>query len=374
VVGEEGRVPDERPNQIDRSFQRSLLLWMRDKYPSMAYEVPKSLDGNDPRFYFNLFYLQEHGLCETLTQESLDGKISWGGAKITAKGLDFLESDGVIDKKATPAGATMTTPTDGEWMSAYEARQFLQPHADAASAICRRAHAGLVKARAKWFIGFDEQQTDVEVPRQFWWAEGGDALEQNWVSGDFETWIKTIVDRGRREGRHQAFGVTFRRQDIEQMRPAITANPTVAPLMARRPAARTVFIGHGGQSSEWLKLEKFLRHRLGLSPIEFNSTSAAGVATTERLMEMLARADFAFLILTGEDEQGTGEFHPRLNVVHEAGLFQGKLGFKKAIILLEGGCEKFSNVHGLSHIQFPKGKIDAAFEDVRGVLEREGLI
>jgi hypothetical protein len=176
VIGGEGRVPDELPRQIDRSFQRSLLLWMRDKYPSMAYEVPKSLDGNDRRFYFNLFYLQEHGLCEALTQESLDGKISWGGAKITAKGLDFLENDGVIDKKATQAGATMTTPTDREWMSAYEARQFLQPHADAASAICRRAHAGLVKARAKVFIGFDEEQTDVEVPRHFWWAEGGPAL------------------------------------------------------------------------------------------------------------------------------------------------------------------------------------------------------
>jgi hypothetical protein len=94
VIGEEGRVPDELPSQIDRSFQRSLLLWMRDKYPSMAHDVPKSLDGNDRLFYFNLLYLQEHGLCEALTQESLDGKFSWGGAKITAKGVDFLENDG----------------------------------------------------------------------------------------------------------------------------------------------------------------------------------------------------------------------------------------------------------------------------------------
>jgi hypothetical protein len=53
------------------------------------------------------------------------------------------------------------------------------------------------------------------------------------------------------------------------------------------------------------------------------------------------------LILTGEDEQGTGEFHPRLNVVHEAELFQG---------------EKFSNVHGLNNIRFPKAKIEVAFE------------
>jgi predicted nucleotide-binding protein len=228
---------------------------------------------------------------------------------------------------------------------------------DAVRTICTRAHAGLIKARAKMFIDDGKRHSDADVPPQFWWAEGDAALEQNWDVGDFETWTNHGYIR------LQAFGVTFRRADIEQLKPASAANPT-APSPARRPAGRSVFIGHGGHSSEWLKLEKFLSSRLGLSPVEFNSTSVAGVATTERLMEMLGRADFAFLILTGEDEQGTGEFHPRLNVDHEAGLFQGKLGFKKAIILLEAGCEKFSNVHGLT----------AAFEEVRGVLEREGLI
>jgi predicted nucleotide-binding protein len=63
-----------------------------------------------------------------------------------------------------------------------------------------------------------------------------------------------------------------------------------------------------------------------------------------------------------------------LNVVHEAGLFQGRLTFKRAIILLEEGCDNFSNVHGLNDIRFPKGKMEAAFEEVRGVLEREKLI
>jgi predicted nucleotide-binding protein len=49
-----------------------------------------------------------------------------------------------------------------------------------------------------------------------------------------------------------------------------------------------------------------------------------------------------------------GKLHARLNVIHEAGLFQGRLGFNKAIILLEEGCEEFSNIHGLGHIPFPK--------------------
>ena len=50
----------------------------------------------------------------------------------------------------------------------------------------------------------------------------------------------------------------------------------------------------------------------------------------------------AFLVLTAEDEQTDGTLHARENVIHEAGLFQGRLGFEKAIILLEEGCQEFS--------------------------------
>lgn len=64
----------------------------------------------------------------------------------------------------------------------------------------------------------------------------------------------------------------------------------------------------------------------------------------------------------------------RKNVVHEVGLFQGRLGPRKAIILLEDGCAEFSNIVGLSQIRFPRGHISAVFEDIRRVLEREGVI
>ncbi len=48
--------------------------------------------------------------------------------------------------------------------------------------------------------------------------------------------------------------------------------------------------------------------------------------------------------------------------------------FNRAIILLEEGCEEFSNIHGLGQIRFPKGNIKAVFEDVRQLLEREKII
>jgi len=134
-----------------------------------------------------------------------------------------------------------------------------------------------------------------------------------------------------------------------------------------------VFIGHG-HSPLWRELKDFVQDRLGLSYEEFNRVPAAGIANSQRLSEMLDAAAIAFLVLTAEDQGAGGTRQARMNVIHEAGLFQGRLGFNKAIILLEEGCEEFTNIQGLVHIPFPTGNIAAAFEDVRLVLEREGLV
>ena len=134
-----------------------------------------------------------------------------------------------------------------------------------------------------------------------------------------------------------------------------------------------VFIGHG-RSRVWKDLKDFIEGRLLLSWDEFNRVPSAGITHVARLSQMLDDAGIAFLIFTAEDELADGTLQARMNVVHEAGLFQGRLGFTKAIILLEEGCEAFSNIEGLGQIRFPKGNIEPAFEEVRQVLEREGLL
>jgi predicted nucleotide-binding protein len=121
-------------------------------------------------------------------------------------------------------------------------------------------------------------------------------------------------------------------------------------------------------------LKDFINERLKLPWEEFNRVPIAGLANVARLSEMLDSAAIAFLIMTGEDEQTDGSLHARMNVVHEAGLFQGRLGFARAIILLEEGCKEFSNIHGLGQLRFPKGNIKAAFEDIRLILEREKMV
>jgi predicted nucleotide-binding protein len=131
---------------------------------------------------------------------------------------------------------------------------------------------------------------------------------------------------------------------------------------------KKIFIGHG-QSKIWLELQNFLRARLHLSTDEFNSVPVAGISYKERLEEVLDDAAFAFLVMTAEDEQPDGTVRARQNVD-----FQGRLGFRKAIILLEEPCEEFSNIHGLGQIRFRKNELSARYDEIRQVLEREGLV
>jgi predicted nucleotide-binding protein len=143
--------------------------------------------------------------------------------------------------------------------------------------------------------------------------------------------------------------------------------------MATDRIGTNVFIGHG-KSHLWRELKDFVQDRLGLPWDEFNRVPVAGVTNIARLSEMLDAAAIALLVMTAEDEMADGGVQARMNVVHEAGLFQGRLGFTKAIVLLEEGCTEFSNIQGLGQIRFPKGNIRASFEEVRQVLEREGVL
>jgi hypothetical protein len=148
----------------------------------------------------------------------------------------------------------------------------------------------------------------------------------------------------------------------------------VAALGRPKKGARVNIVIAHGRSPLWRDVKDFLGDRLGLPYDEFNRVPVAGIPNSIRLTQMLDGAAFALIVLTGEDEFADGSVRARQNAVHEAGLFQGRLSFARAIVLLEDGCEEFSNIEGLGQIRFPKGNIKAVFEDIRAVLEREGLL
>lgn len=102
-----------------------------------------------------------------------------------------------------------------EWVTAAGAVEMLKPILAEYSArlrICKRAHGGLIGARAEQFHQGKQVFHNHDVPKEFWWAEGHEALEQDWAAGDFSTWIEHSVQL-------KAFGVKFTRTDIQKLLP-----------------------------------------------------------------------------------------------------------------------------------------------------------
>jgi predicted nucleotide-binding protein len=141
------------------------------------------------------------------------------------------------------------------------------------------------------------------------------------------------------------------------------------PARAIERAVR-IFIGHG-RNSAWRDLKDHLQDQHGFTVTTYETGARAGYSIQEVLQEMVDRASFALLVHSADDDIGSDLFRARQNVVHETGLFQGRLGFKRAIILREQGCEGFSNIVGTNELRYAKGNIREVFGDVIATIYRE---
>ena len=156
----------------------------------------------------------------------------------------------------------------------------------------------------------------------------------------------------------------------------------VADLIASRPPTPRdqlpvrvpcIFLGHG-RSDLWAKVVSDVLVPHGLSHVEFNSDTAVSRTAVARLEEMLARATFAVIVVTAEDDSGDGGRRARQNVIHEIGFFQGALGFERVALLVQDGVEWLSNLEGLQQIRFAGDRIEAAWFELQRVLKREGQL
>jgi predicted nucleotide-binding protein len=131
-----------------------------------------------------------------------------------------------------------------------------------------------------------------------------------------------------------------------------------------------IFIGHG-RSQQWRDLKDHLHDKHGYQVEAYEIGARAGHAIRDILEDMLTKSSFALLVMTAEDEASDGTLRARQNVIHEIGLFQGRLGFSRSIVLLEEETEEFSNIQGIDQIRFSKNNIKETFGDVLATLRRE---
>lgn len=159
------------------------------------------------------------------------------------------------------------------------------------------------------------------------------------------------------------------REDIESVFQILEMNLDKSVIPLRSEPVR-IFIGHG-QNTQWRDLKDHLHEKHGFEVNAYEIGERAGLSVKEVLQDMLTKNSIAFLVLTGEDVDNYGELHARENVIHELGLFQGYLGFTRAIALKEDGVKEFSNIFGLSQIRFSKGNIKETYGEVLATIKRE---
>ncbi len=131
-----------------------------------------------------------------------------------------------------------------------------------------------------------------------------------------------------------------------------------------------IFIGHG-RDQQWKLLKDHLHEQHGYKIEHYEIGPRAGTTVKEVLESMLNSSSFALLVMTGEDLDNVGNIHARENVIHEIGLFQGRLGFQKALVLKEDGVNEFSNIFGINQIRFSKKNIRESFGDVVAAIKKE---
>ncbi|KJZ51710.1 DUF2513 domain-containing protein [Pseudomonas marginalis] len=82
--------------KLNRELQRALLEELRDFYPRRTDSAYHLQGYSQTDCVDNLMYLEEQGLVESGIKFTMNGHVTLIQARITARGIDFLEDDGGV--------------------------------------------------------------------------------------------------------------------------------------------------------------------------------------------------------------------------------------------------------------------------------------
>jgi predicted nucleotide-binding protein len=95
-----------------------------------------------------------------------------------------------------------------------------------------------------------------------------------------------------------------------------------------------------------------LKDDLGLEDVQaFETASRTSEHIVDILSDFLDTCDAAVIVITADDRTSEGSGRAKQNVIHEIGLFQGRRGFNRVILLQQTDTEDFSNIAGLQTVR-----------------------
>jgi sugar/nucleoside kinase (ribokinase family) len=133
---------------------------------------------------------------------------------------------------------------------------------------------------------------------------------------------------------------------------------------------RGVFVAHGG-NPQWRAVKAFIEDELKLPVHSFESGVWGSTQVTDALDDLLGRCGFAVCVLTAEDLSADGQWRARQNVVHEVGLFQGRYGFDRVVLLVEEGVGSVPRTAEPFTVTFPRNGVDTVFWQLRRMFKTQ---
>jgi hypothetical protein len=159
--------------------------------------------------------------------------------------------------------------------------------------------------------------------------------------------------------------------------PATSGSFVVASQRSLIPATKNIFIIHGRDEINQLRLSKLIREDFNLSPVVLLDKPGRSAPTIEKFEQHAQICSYAIALFTGDDnvttKTGDQYWQPRPNVIFETGWFVGRLGKERVLILLQEGVQIYSDFDGVNRIHF-RSDVEDKFRAIRTELEAARLI
>lgn len=173
-----------------------------------------------------------------------------------------------------------------------------------------------------------------------------------------------------------------RLEQVEHLAKSFNASAPAGSLIATSraslvPATKNVFIIHGHDELNRLRLSELLKDDFNLTPEVLLQRPGQSATTIDKFEQYAERCSYAIALFTGDDHVTAKKqeeyFQARPNVIFETGWFVGRLGKKRVLILLQDGVKIYSDFEGVNRIQF-SGDVRDKHRDIQAELKAAHLI
>lgn len=171
-------------------------------------------------------------------------------------------------------------------------------------------------------------------------------------------------------------------EQIEHLLSPLQASAGSGPIVASSrkslfPITKDVFIIHGHDEMNLLRLSRTVTYDFKLNPIVLLDEAGKSAPTIQKFEEHAQACSFAIALFTRDDtitpKIGEAYWQARPNVIFETGWFVGRLGKERVLILLQEGVKIYSDFDGVNRIQF-RDDVRDEFRNIQTELAAAGLV